>query len=140
MRWDASGMGAAGFVEIGFDQYARGHDRLAQALAAGRLHRNFMGFSASRTDALLGLGVSAIGDNRAPMHRTRRTCRQYEARVLAGELPLQRGHALDATDLRIRTLLWNLLTHSHTTLDAADRAARWWPDTHAACWVSSMTA
>ncbi len=55
-------MGALGYVEIGIDQYALPGDPLVAALAAGELSRTFMGFSASRIDALLGLGVSAIGD------------------------------------------------------------------------------
>jgi oxygen-independent coproporphyrinogen III oxidase len=125
-------MHAAGLMEIGMDQYARRRDPLAQALEARALHRNFMGFSASRTDALLGLGVSAIGDNRSAYAQNEKNLQQYEARVLAGNLPLQRGHVLGSDDLRIRELLWNLLTSSRTALTADNHASRWWADTHPA--------
>ncbi|MEO6079463.1 MAG: oxygen-independent coproporphyrinogen III oxidase [Steroidobacteraceae bacterium] len=124
-------MGAAGLVEIGMDQYARMHDPLAQALATGALHRNFMGFSASGTDALLGLGVSAIGDNRHAYAQNEKNLQQYESRVHARNLPLQRGHVLGSEDLRIRELLLNLLTTSHTKLSVDDRTMRWWPATRA---------
>jgi oxygen-independent coproporphyrinogen III oxidase len=125
-------MDAAGYVEIGLDQYARLHDPLAQALAAGALHRNFMGFSASSTQALLGLGASAIGDNRNAYSQNEKNLQQYEGRVQAGNLPLQRGHVLGREDTRIRELLWSLLTGSRTQLAAEDRAAVWWPATQAA--------
>jgi oxygen-independent coproporphyrinogen-3 oxidase len=122
-------MSGAGFVEIGLDQYAARHDALAQALASGTLNRSFMGFSASRTDALLGLGVSAIGDNRSAYAQNEKNLQQYEARVLAGALPLQRGHVLGADDLRIREILWSLLTASRAALNAEDHGAAWWPNT-----------
>jgi oxygen-independent coproporphyrinogen-3 oxidase len=59
-----------GMVEIGMDQYARGSDPLAITLADRSLHRNFMGFTASHTEALVGLGVSALGHGRASYART----------------------------------------------------------------------
>jgi oxygen-independent coproporphyrinogen III oxidase len=125
-------MGSAGFVEIGMDQYARRTDPLAKALAGGNLYRNFMGFSASPTQALIGLGVSAIGHNRSAYAQNEKNLQQYETRVLAGELPLQRGHVLSEADQRIRLLLWDLLTRSRTALTTADRATDWWPHTAAA--------
>jgi oxygen-independent coproporphyrinogen III oxidase len=122
-------MSAAGFVEIGMDQYARTHDRLASALAEGRLYRNFMGFSASPTQALIGLGVSAIGDNRVAYAQNEKNLQQYDNRVLAGQLPLQRGLTLRADDLRIRELLWSLLTTSRVTVTDDDRTSPWWKST-----------
>lgn len=122
-------LGDAGYVEIGFDQYALPTDPLAVALASGRLQRSFMGFSASRTDALLGLGASAIGAARTAYAQNEKGLQQYEARLAAGELPLQRGYQLTAEDLRIRALLWDLFTTSGATPTAEDRAAEWWPET-----------
>ncbi len=122
-------MSASGFVEIGMDQYAMPHDSLAAALAGGSLHRNFMGFSASPTQALIGLGVSAIGDNAQAYAQNEKSLQQYENKVLSGNLPLQRGHVLGAEDLRIRELLWELLTRSRATTTADDRSSPWWKTT-----------
>jgi oxygen-independent coproporphyrinogen III oxidase len=122
-------LGTAGFVEIGMDQYARREEALTRALTAGTLHRNFMGFTASATQALIGPGVSAIGGARCAYAQNEKGLQPYEARVRAGELPLQRGHVLSDDDQRVRDLLWQLLTVSHATLTAADVAARWWPAT-----------
>jgi oxygen-independent coproporphyrinogen-3 oxidase len=125
-------MGATGMVEIGMDQYARREDALAVALRGNSLSRNFMGFSASRTDVLIGLGVSAIGDNRRAYAQNEKNLQQYENRLLAGNLPLQRGQSLSGEDRRIRELLWNLLTTSRTTLTPEDLTAHWWPETRIA--------
>ena len=119
-------LGALGYVEIGIDQYALPGDPLAVALAAGTLWRNFMGFSASRTDALLGLGVSAIGDARAAYAQNEKNLQRYEWRLAAGELPLQRGQVLGAEDRQIRALLWTLFAGAPAPLEEVRHAA-WWP-------------
>lgn len=51
----------AGYVAIGIDHFARPDDALAQALAQGRLRRNFQGYTDDAADALIGLGASSIG-------------------------------------------------------------------------------
>jgi oxygen-independent coproporphyrinogen III oxidase len=115
-----------GMVEIGMDQYARGNDPLAGALASLALHRNFMGFTASHTHALIGLGVSALGHAHAHYAQNEKSLQQYESRLAAGELPLQRGHAMSADDLRVRGHLWNLMCASMTEVSAAERELAWW--------------
>ena len=52
-----------GYQEIGMDHFALPHDGLYTALLRGRLHRNFMGYSAVGTELMIGLGVSAISDS-----------------------------------------------------------------------------
>jgi oxygen-independent coproporphyrinogen-3 oxidase len=119
-------MDAQGMVEIGMDQYARPGDSLCIALAERSLHRNFMGFTASHTHALIGLGVSALGHGSAHYAQNEKNLQQYETRLAAGELPLQRGHAMSPDDLRIRKHLWNLLCASTTQVTAAERELSWW--------------
>jgi oxygen-independent coproporphyrinogen-3 oxidase len=119
-------MSAWDMREIGMDQYALAEDPLTQALAARRLHRNFMGFTASATQALIGLGVSAIGHGAAAYAQNEKNLQQYETRVAANELALQRGHVLVSDELRIRSHLWNLLCRSQTTVSAAERHLQWW--------------
>jgi oxygen-independent coproporphyrinogen-3 oxidase len=119
-------MSSFGLVEIGMDQYARAGDSLAVALTSRSLHRNFMGFTASRTDALVGLGVSALGHGRAIYAQNEKSLQQYETRVATGELPLQRGHGMSPDDLRVRAHLWNLMCASATQVTAAERELAWW--------------
>lgn len=56
----------AGYQFIGMDHFARPDDELAIAQRAGKLHRNFQGYTTQGDSDLLGMGVSAIsmiGDN-----------------------------------------------------------------------------
>jgi oxygen-independent coproporphyrinogen-3 oxidase len=48
-------------VRIGLDHFALPDDELAIALAEGRLHRNFQGYTTDDAGALIGVGASAIG-------------------------------------------------------------------------------
>ncbi|MCA9926182.1 MAG: hypothetical protein KC421_27615, partial [Anaerolineales bacterium] len=48
---------AAGYLELGLDHFALPDDSLFTAYEAGKLHRNFMGYTDMRTDVMLGLGV-----------------------------------------------------------------------------------
>jgi oxygen-independent coproporphyrinogen-3 oxidase len=52
-----------GYHEIGMDHFALESDSLYTAFANGDLHRNFMGYSASKTKLMIGLGVSSISDS-----------------------------------------------------------------------------
>ncbi|MGE4112365.1 MAG: oxygen-independent coproporphyrinogen III oxidase, partial [Burkholderiales bacterium] len=54
-------LGAAGYVYIGMDHFAKPSDELAVAQRNGHLHRNFQGYSTHAECDLVGLGVSAIG-------------------------------------------------------------------------------
>jgi oxygen-independent coproporphyrinogen III oxidase len=49
-----------GYQPIGLDHYARSDDQLVPAARAGRLHRNFQGYTVDDADALVGVGASAI--------------------------------------------------------------------------------
>ena len=120
-------LGKAGYVEIGIDQYVLPTEPLARALTAGTLTRSFMGFSHSPVDALIGLGVSAISDTPSMYVQNEKNLQRYEARIAAGELPLQRGHVLDEEDLAIRTMLFDLLGGRSVHLTASLSAEPWWP-------------
>src|SRR5690606_18168272 len=117
----------AGYVEIGFDQFALPSDPLATALHTGRLSRSFMGFAATPVDALIGLGVSAIGDTPGMYAQNEKNLQRYETRVVAGELPLQRGHELGAEDRAIRSLIADLLGNRSTPLTESLQQSSWWP-------------
>ena len=52
---------AAGYVAVGIDHFARPTDRLAVAARAGKLRRNFQGYTTDSAPALIGFGASSIG-------------------------------------------------------------------------------
>ena len=114
---------AAGYLEIGLDHFALPHDALAQAAAAGTLHRNFMGYTDRRTTALLGLGVSAISETPACYHQNEKVITVYERRVAQGEVPTLRGHILSEDDRHRADLIRALMTSGRAPLTPAERQA-----------------
>jgi oxygen-independent coproporphyrinogen-3 oxidase len=84
-------MAAAGYVAVGFDHFALPEDPLARAAVSGTLHRNFQGYTTTRTDALVGLGLSAISDLPEAYAQNARSLRDYYAAVDEGKLPTERG-------------------------------------------------
>ncbi|MDE2228093.1 MAG: oxygen-independent coproporphyrinogen III oxidase [Alphaproteobacteria bacterium] len=89
---------AAGYRRIGLDHFARTGDGLVKALDAGRLRRNFQGYTTDQADVLLGFGASAIG--RLPQGYLQNTPRigAYQDAIASGRLATVRGLALTAED------------------------------------------
>lgn len=114
------GLEKAGYVEIGMDHFALPSDSLARAAAAGTLHRNFMGYADTRTDALLGLGVSAISETRGCYHQNEKVLPMYERRIDAGELPTLRGHRLSTLEQQRRDQILALMTTFRAPLQGHD--------------------
>jgi len=80
----------ADYVEIGMDHFALAHDGMAAAQRNGTLHRNFQGYTETRTKVLLGLGVSAISETPTCFHQNEKAFPIYERRVSNGEIPTLR--------------------------------------------------
>ena len=104
----------AGYRQIGLDHFALESDGLWQALHAGTLHRNFMGYTTAFTGPLIGLGVSAIGDAGDAFAQNEKDLQRYQERVARGELPIQRGHVLDQEDRVLRRHILRLMTRLQT--------------------------
>ena len=101
---------AAGYVEIGMDHFALPHDGMAEAQRKGTLHRNFQGYTETRTSVLLGLGVSAISEAPTCFHQNEKAFPVYERRVSQGEIPTFRGHLLSAEDQELREQILKFMT------------------------------
>ena len=106
----------AGYVEIGMDHFALPEDDMAIHARERRLHRNFMGYTTAQSPVLLGLGMSAISDTWYGFAQNESTVKAYMTRVLAGELPITRGHQLSEEDLEIRKHILNLMCHFETEI------------------------
>ncbi|HVN99570.1 MAG TPA: oxygen-independent coproporphyrinogen III oxidase [Steroidobacteraceae bacterium] len=111
---------AAGYREVGLDHFALPTDSLWLAARAGTLHRNFMGYTEAFTRPLLGLGASAIGDAVDAFVQNEKELQQYHERIARRELPIQRGHVLDAEDQVLRRHILNLMTRMETRWTGAD--------------------
>lgn len=105
---------AEGYTDIGLDHFALPHDGLYQAARNGTMHRNFMGYTEVYTPLSIGLGASAISDVGTAFMQNIKTVAEYEATVRAGQLPLLRGHFLDAQDRCLRRHILNLMCRYRT--------------------------
>ncbi|MDO5616565.1 MAG: coproporphyrinogen III oxidase, partial [Cruoricaptor ignavus] len=104
-----------GYKEVGMDHFSLEHDELYQSLINGKIHRNFMGYSSSKTQLMIGLGMSAISDSWYAFAQNEKTVEDYQKRVNNGEIPVFRGHILNDEDLVIRQHILNLMCRLETT-------------------------
>jgi oxygen-independent coproporphyrinogen-3 oxidase len=104
-----------GYHEIGMDHFALENDSMFVSAKKGNLHRNFMGYTASKTQLMIGLGVSSISDSWYAFAQNEKTIENYYARLEQNELPLLRGHLLTTEDLIIRKHILNLMCQFETS-------------------------
>ena len=104
-----------GYVEIGMDHFALPKDSLLKASKNGHLHRNFMGYTASKTQVLIGLGVSSISDCWSSFAQNEKKIETYFERLEANELPVFRGHILTKKDEIIRKHILNIICNFSTS-------------------------
>jgi oxygen-independent coproporphyrinogen-3 oxidase len=88
----------AGFQRIGLDHFARPDDPLAERQRAGRLHRNFQGYTTDETANLIGFGPSAIGALPGGYVQNAPQMIAYREAILAGRPATVRGCAVTAED------------------------------------------
>lgn len=105
---------AHGYHEIGMDHFALPSDEMTKAFAEGSLHRNFMGYTASKTQVMIGLGMSSISDSWYSFAQNEKKLEDYYARLEQNEIPVYRGHVLSAEDLVIRKHILNLMCSFQT--------------------------
>lgn len=104
-----------GYHEIGMDHFALKNDSMFVSAKKGNLYRNFMGYTASKTQLMIGLGVSSISDSWYAFAQNEKTIEEYYARLEQNELPLLKGHLLTNEDLKIRKHILNLMCQFETS-------------------------
>jgi oxygen-independent coproporphyrinogen-3 oxidase len=103
------------YHEIGMDHFALKSDSLYQSFESGKLHRNFMGYSSSKTQLMIGLGVSSISDSWYSFAQNTKDLDEYYQFIAADQLPVFRGHLLTSEDLIIRKHILNLMCQFGTS-------------------------
>lgn len=104
-----------GYIEIGMDHFALPTDSLYKSMQEKTIHRNFMGYSSSSTQLMVGLGMSAISDSWYAFAQNDKSVEGYTERVNRGELPVFRGHILTEEDLVVRRHILNIMCHLQTS-------------------------
>jgi len=104
-----------GYHEIGMDHFALTTDSLYQSMQNGSLHRNFMGYTASKTQVMVGLGVSSISDSWYGFSQNVKRIEDYYQLLEENKIPVLRGHILNEEDLIIRKHILNLMCQFKTS-------------------------
>jgi oxygen-independent coproporphyrinogen-3 oxidase len=99
----------AGYRAIGLDHFARPDDSLARADEAGRLRRNFQGYTTDDAAVLLGLGASSIGALPAGYVQNFPGIPAWREAVRASTLPTARGVALSTEDHLRRDIIERIM-------------------------------
>lgn len=105
---------AAGYEEIGMDHFALKSDSMYRSMVEKDLHRNFMGYTASKTQLMIGLGVSSISDSWYSFTQNEKKLEDYYHKIEQGEIPIFRGHELTEEDLILRKHILNIMCHFET--------------------------
>ena len=109
-----------GYEEIGMDHFALKSDSLYKATINKTLHRNFMGYTSSKTQLMVGLGMSSISDSWFGFAQNVKTVKEYQQLVNKGEIPVFRGHILSEEDTVIRKHILNMMCHFKTSWDTKE--------------------
>jgi oxygen-independent coproporphyrinogen-3 oxidase len=88
-----------GYVEVGIDHFAKPGDGMARALKAGRLRRNFQGYTDDPAAVLIGLGASSISRFPQGFAQNLPGTAQYTRAVRDGQFATHRGHRFAGEDL-----------------------------------------
>lgn len=105
----------AGYIEVGMDHFALENDQLVLAERNRKLHRNFMGYTTSHTQLLIGLGVSSISDAWYGFVQNEKKVEDYYKRIEQNVFPFFKGHILSPEDLFLRRHILNLMCKMETS-------------------------
>lgn len=105
----------AGYIEIGMDHFALQTDNMYNAMETKKLHRNFMGYTSSKTKVMIGLGVSSISDSWRGFAQNVKKIEDYYEILEQDKFPIYRGHILSEEDEVIRKHILNLMCSLETS-------------------------
>ena len=89
---------ASGYYQIGLDHFALPDDDLALAQAAGKLRRNFQGYTTDDCRTLIGFGASAIGHTAQGYVQNEVPLGRYADSISSSRLATTKGYRLTDED------------------------------------------
>lgn len=111
-----------GYADIGMDHFSLPEDSLYKARKAGKLHRNFMGYTTQNSGFLLGLGVSSISDAGVGFAQNEKALHDYYASINEGRLPIIRGYKLSDEDIVFRRSILDISCKGETVFQPEQKA------------------
>ena len=110
----------AGYIDVGMDHFSLPGDDLYKAAKAGKMHRNFMGYTTQKTSMLIGLGVSSISDIGVAFCQNAKTLNDYYTSVNNEVLPIQKGYFMSEEDLSFRKYILDISCRNSTEFRKED--------------------
>ncbi len=104
----------ANYTDVGMDHFALENDGLLISKQNGFLHRNFMGYTTTNTEMLVGLGVSAISDVFYGFRQNYKTVEEYYTALENDSLPIHRGINVSDEDVIYRKQILNIACKGKT--------------------------
>ncbi|HUH25556.1 MAG TPA: oxygen-independent coproporphyrinogen III oxidase [Flavobacterium sp.] len=105
-----------GYHEIGMDHFSKETDTLYESYVNANLHRNFMGYTSSKTTVMIGLGASSISDCETAFAQNEKNIEKYLELVNENKIPVVKGHALTNEDLILRHAILEIICQFTTDL------------------------
>lgn len=87
------------YAEIGIDHFATVDDGLTHALRAGRLKRNFQGYTDDQADVLIGVGASSISRFPQGYAQNAPATSAHTKAIRDGQFSTSRGHLFKGQDI-----------------------------------------
>ncbi|WP_406665022.1 oxygen-independent coproporphyrinogen III oxidase [Gallaecimonas sp. GXIMD1310] len=109
-----------GYRFIGMDHFAKEGDELAKAQAAGKLHRNFQGYTTDGDCELLALGASAISKVGDLYVQNEKDLASYQRATDAQGHARAKGYQLSMDDQYRAVVIRELLCHFMLNWEALD--------------------
>jgi oxygen-independent coproporphyrinogen III oxidase len=109
-----------GYEDIGMDHFALTHDALYVAREERRLHRNFMGYTTTNTELLVGLGASAISDGKYAYSQNLKKVEDYAQAIHEDKLAIFKGHIQTEEDLHIKKIILEIACHGKIKMESIE--------------------
>ena len=104
----------AGYEEIGMDHFGLPNEKMTIAMHEKKLHRNFMGYTTSSTNRLIGLGVSAISEHDFGYAQNVKSVKEYLQTIAKNKIPVFKGHVHSAKDKMMKKHILSLMCNLET--------------------------
>ncbi|HET9112962.1 MAG TPA: oxygen-independent coproporphyrinogen III oxidase [Burkholderiales bacterium] len=102
-------LGAAGYVYVGMDHFARPDDELVKARENKTLWRNFQGYTTHKNCDIYAFGVSAISQTDDVYVQNAKKLGDYQSSIAAGNLATERGVRISRDDKLRRDAIVSLM-------------------------------
>jgi oxygen-independent coproporphyrinogen-3 oxidase len=97
------------YVFIGMDHFAKPNDELTIAQRAGKLHRNFQGYTTKPESDLFGFGITSISMLHDVYIQNHKRLKEFYGAIDEGRLPIEKGVTLNQDDIIRRTIIMELM-------------------------------